>query len=81
MYVCVSVSLVKPVLLSVDLTVPNLLVDPFDAGSLGIADSYRLVPLVCGGWWVVGGGAAASGESPVFVSLNESVEIIGNSNN
>ncbi len=32
-------------------------------------------------WWVVGGGAAASGESPVFVSLNESVEIIGNSNN
>jgi hypothetical protein len=49
-YVCVSLSLV---LLSVDLTVPNLLVDPFDAGSLGIADSYRLVPLVCGGWWVV----------------------------
>jgi hypothetical protein len=32
-------------------------------------------------WWVVGGGAAASGESPVFVSLNETVEIIGNSNN
>lgn len=78
---CLSLSLLKPVLLSVDLTVPNLLVDPFDAGSLGIADSYRLVPLVCGGWWVVGGGAAASGESPVFVSLNESVEIIGNSNN
>ncbi len=52
-YVCVSLSLVKPVLFSVDLTVPNLLVDPFDAGSLGIADSYRVVPLVCGGWWVV----------------------------
>ncbi len=51
-YVCVSLSLVKPVLLSVDLTVPNLLVDPFDVGNLGIADSYRLVPLVCGGWWV-----------------------------
>jgi hypothetical protein len=32
-------------------------------------------------WWVVGGGAAASGESPVFVSLNEPVEIVGNSNN
>jgi len=65
-YVCVSLSLVKPVLLSVDLTVPNLLVDPFDVGNLGIADSYRLVPLVCGGWWVVGGGAAASGASPVL---------------
>ncbi len=32
-------------------------------------------------WWVVGGGAAASGASPVFVALNEPVEIVGNSNN
>ncbi len=36
--------------------------------------------VVGGGSCVVGGCAAASGESPVFVFLNEPVEIVGNSN-